>query len=87
MNKQPLPMEDAWLAYDRLFEDDRVALYGEPAEAEKHFRAFESTRTASPKVWADAWLLAVSEAAAGTVIRFDRALAARGAHCLLADDP
>ena len=33
---------------------------------------------------ADAWLLAVAEAAGGVLVTFDRALAARGAHCLLA---
>jgi predicted nucleic acid-binding protein len=36
-----------------------------------------------PKLWADAWLLAFAAAAGGTVVTFDRALAARGAHCLL----
>jgi predicted nucleic acid-binding protein len=35
-------------------------------------------------VWADAWLLAVAEAAGGVLVTFDKALAARGAHCLLA---
>ena len=38
---------------------------------------------ASPKLWAGAWLLALAQAARGTLVTFDRALAARGAHCLL----
>ena len=85
MNNQPLHMDDAWLAYDRLFEDERVALYPEPAGVEPHFRQYASGRVPSPKRWADAWLLAVARAAEGTLITFDRALAARGARCLLPD--
>jgi uncharacterized protein len=84
MKQKPLTMDEAWRAYDRLFEDERVALYPEPAEVEKHFRKYTSGPTASPKRWADAWLLAVAHATQGTLITFDRALAARGAHCLLA---
>jgi predicted nucleic acid-binding protein len=78
-------MDEAWRAYDRLFEDDRVAFYPESAEVEKHFREYASGPTASPKLWADAWLLAVARAAGGTLITFDRALAASGARCLLPD--
>jgi predicted nucleic acid-binding protein len=43
----------------------------------------EPRSTASPKLWADAWLLAVAKAARGTLVTFDRALAAHGARCLL----
>jgi predicted nucleic acid-binding protein len=39
--------------------------------------------SASPKPWADAWVLAQAEAASGVLVTFDKALAARGAHCLL----
>ena len=85
MKHEPLTMDEAWRAYDRLFADDRVAFYAEPAEVEKHFRKYASGPTASPKLWADAWLLAVAQAAAGTVVTFDRALAAHGARCLLQD--
>jgi predicted nucleic acid-binding protein len=34
-------------------------------------------------VWADAWMLAHASAAGGVLVTFDKALAARGAHCLL----
>lgn len=83
MKNQPLTMDEAWHAYDRLFEDDRVGFYAEPAEVENRFRDYASGPTASPKRWADAWLQAVAAATGGTLITFDRALAARGAHCLL----
>jgi len=83
MNGQPLHMDAAWAAYDRLFEDERVVFYPEPAGAETRFREYASGSVAAPKLWADAWLLAVAHAAPGTLITFDRALAARGARCLL----
>ncbi len=83
MDGKPLSMEDAWRAHDRFFEDDRVVFVPEPVEVGTHFREYASGTTASPKRWADAWLLAFAQAAAGTVVTFDRALAARGAHCLL----
>lgn len=83
MNGKPLIMAEAWHAYDRLFEDDRVVFVAEPPGIETRFREYSSGRTASPKLWADAWLLAFTQAAGGTLITFDRALASRGAHCQL----
>jgi len=83
MDGKPLGIDDAWQVYDRLFQDDRVIFIPEPAEAERHFRKFASGRAASPKLWADAWLLAFAKAAEGTLVTFDYALGARGAHCLL----
>jgi hypothetical protein len=83
MGGKPLTMTEAWRVHDRLFDDDRVAFVAEPASVEQHFREYSAHLTASPKVWADAWLLAFAEAAEGTLVTFDRALAPRGAHCLL----
>ena len=51
----------------------------ESAEVDRQFREQASGGTASPKLWADAWLLAFAVAAAGEVVTFDRALATRGA--------
>ncbi len=83
MDGKPLTMAEAWLAYDRFLDDDRVIYVAESPGVEAKFRRATSGKTASPKVWADAWLLAVAEAAGGVLVTFDRALAARGAHCLL----
>ncbi|HUI43560.1 MAG TPA: TA system VapC family ribonuclease toxin [Terriglobia bacterium] len=83
MNGKPLSMDQAWRAYDRLFEDDRVALFPEPEGVESRFREHARGRTASPKLWSDAWLLAFARAAGGTLVTLDRALAAHGAFCLL----
>jgi hypothetical protein len=83
MDGKPLSMGEAWRVYDGLFRDERVALAPEPSGIDIRFRQHTSGRRASPKVWADAWLLAFAEALEGTVITFDRGLAARGASCLL----
>lgn len=83
MGGEPLSIAQAWKVHDRFYDDDRIAFVAEPPEIETHFRRYTATRTASPKIWSDAWLLAVADAAGGTVITFDKALRARGAHCLL----
>jgi uncharacterized protein len=82
MDGKPLGMKDAWQVYDGFFADDRVVFVPEPHDVETHFRHYTTARTASPKLWVDAWLLAFARAVEGTVVTFDRALAARGAHCL-----
>lgn len=83
MDGQPLGMDEAWRVHDQLYADDRVVLLPEPVDVEAAFRQYTSGGTAAPKRWADAWLLAVASSGMGTLITFDRALAARGAHCLL----
>jgi hypothetical protein len=83
MNGRPLGMAEAWDTYDRLFADERVTFHPEPAGAETRFREYAFGKLPSPKLWADGWLLAVAEAADGTLITFDRSLIAHGAHCLL----
>ena len=83
MGGKPLGMDDAWGVHDRLFEDDRVVFVPEPVMVETGFRQYSAGRTASPKLWADAWLLALTRAADGTLVTFDRALAARSTRCLL----
>jgi predicted nucleic acid-binding protein len=83
MDSKPLTIAEAWRVYDRMYDDDRVTFVAEPADVEKRFREEAAGRTASPKIWADAWLLAMAEEAGGVLVTFDKALAGRGAHCLL----
>lgn len=83
MNGQALRMPEAWAAYDRMFSDDRVAFVNEPDGIEAAFRNYARKNHASPKLWADAWLLAFAECAGGTVITFDQELAARANHTVL----
>lgn len=80
---KPLTMAQAWRVHDRFYEDDRVVFLAEPPEIEVRFRAKSRQGVASPRLWADLWLLAVAEAAEGVLVTFDRALGARGALCLL----
>jgi hypothetical protein len=80
MNGRPLTMPAAWRVYDALFGDDRVAFVDEPSAIDAGFRHFTRSPNASPKLWADAWLLAFAEAAGGAVVTFDRALGSGSRH-------
>lgn len=75
-------MSSAWKA-DRLFEDDRVALLRKPDSLEPEFRKLSASPTASPKVWADAYLLAFAVQSHAQLITFDGALENRGALCIV----
>jgi predicted nucleic acid-binding protein len=66
MDAKPLSINEAWRAYDRLFADERVVFMPEPPEVEKRFRQNARRRTASPKLWADAWLLALPSLRTGS---------------------
>jgi toxin-antitoxin system PIN domain toxin len=83
MNNRPLTMPEAWAAHDRLFADGRVAFLDEPPGLETRFRSHSRADSASPKLWADAWLVAFAEEAGGTIVTFDRPLAARAAQSIL----
>ena len=83
MDGKPLSINEAWRVYDRFYRDDRVTFVVEPSDVEKEFRVSASGHTASPKVWGEAWMLAMASAAGGVLVTFDKALGSRGAHCLL----
>ena len=83
MDGKPLTGAEAWQVYDRFYEDDRVAFLPEPPGVDQPFRNRAFGSAASPKVWADLWLLAVAQATEGILVTFDRTLASRGARCLL----
>ena len=82
MEGMPLSMSEAWEVHDRLFDDDRVGFFAEPPGLEQSFRQGSTSPTASPKVWADAYLLAFAAGHKGRLVTFDQALAKTGAHCL-----
>lgn len=87
MGGKPLSMNEAWRVHDRIYEDDRVTFVSEPPNVDRTFRERAVGRTASPKIWADAWLLAVAESAEGVLVTFDQALVSRGAISLLPKRP
>lgn len=82
MDGKPLTMSEAWTIYDKFFDDDRVIFLHEPIDVDPVFRQATNGRTSSPKIWADAWLLATCQTAGARLITFDRALSERGATCL-----
>ena len=80
MNGQPLGMSEAC---DKLFADERVAFLDEPRGFERRFRGHTTQKKSSPKLWADAWLLAFVELAEARLVTFDQALAARCKNAVL----
>lgn len=59
----PLSNRQAWSVFDRFLADDRVALrLDEPPGLEQRWREFAAPRTASPKLWMDAYLAAFAVA-------------------------
>jgi toxin-antitoxin system PIN domain toxin len=71
-------MAEAWRLWDRIWADDRVVFVPEPEDIEKEFRARSRMPSRSPKVWADAYMLAFTTVAGLKLITFDRALKSRG---------
>lgn len=74
MGDEVMTQPEAWIAYDRWQQDDRVELMNEPAALERRFRTL--TRLASPatKDWADSYLAAFAMSGELMLVTFDRAL-------------
>ena len=76
-------MTEAWALWDRVWADTRVSFLPEPANIEKDFRAYSRLSSPSPKVWADAYLLAFAAVAGLKVVTFDHALKGRAVDILV----
>jgi hypothetical protein len=76
-------MAGAWELLDNIQADDRIAFLTEPEGLERELRSHSKPTTRSPKVWADAYLLAFASASGLKLITFDRALKGRGADVLV----
>lgn len=74
MGKDVKTMSDAWHLWDRAWADTRVAFLDEPEGLEDNFRKRSRLPSHSPKVWADAYLLAFASAAGLKFVTFDSAL-------------
>lgn len=83
MREDTRSMAGAWKAWDQLAADSRVSFISEPATLEDEFRTRSSLPSPSPKVWADAYLLAFASAARVGLVTFDRSLRSRGADLLV----
>lgn len=83
MGKDTKTMSQAWSVWDRIWADSRIAFLPEPDELEKKFRSRSRLSSHSPKVWADAYLLAFAAVAGLKLVTFDRALQVRGVDVLV----
>lgn len=72
-------MAEAWTLWDKVCADDRIALLAEPEAIEPEFRRFSALHSSSPKVWADAYLVAFAAVAGLKLVTFDRGLRSLGA--------
>jgi uncharacterized protein len=67
-----MTQEEAWGAYDRWLEDERVGFLDEPAGLESPFRALTRSRHSAPKDWADSYLASFAVASQLTLVTFDQ---------------
>jgi uncharacterized protein len=82
-SSEAMNQTQAWQAYDRWLEDERVSFLEEPPGLERIFRTLTRQRRPAPKDWADSYLSAFAAASQLSVVTFDRALGKRSAHCLV----
>lgn len=75
-------MVGAWKLWDAVTADSRITLLPEPG-LDIEFRGLSQLPSRSPKVWADAYLLAFASAAGLTLVTFDRSLRSRTADVLV----
>ena len=76
-------MSQAWSLWDRVWADGRIAYLAEPDGLENEFRLHSRLPSSSPKVWADAYLLAFANVVGLRLVTFDRALRVRGVDVLV----
>ena len=71
---KPLTNAAAWSAYESLLADDRIEFAAkEPPGIDDRWKQLAAKRTASPKLWMDAYLAAFALAGRFTVVTNDRA--------------
>lgn len=76
-------MKGAWDIWDRIASDERIKFLSEPEDLDVLFRKHSRLAAASPKVWADAYLLAFAQASGLKLVTFDKALGRRGVESFL----
>lgn len=76
-------MSEAWALLDQIYVDERVAFLPEPDAIDREFRRLTSLASASPKVWADSYLLAFAATAGLRLVTFDQSLQSKGPNVLV----
>lgn len=74
MGDEAMTQPEAWAAYDRWQQDERVELMDEPSGLELRFRSLTRLRHSAAKQWADSYLAAFAATGQLTLVTFDRAL-------------
>ena len=77
MGDEVMTQPEAWAAYDRWQQDDRVELMNEPTGLEPRFRTLTRRPNPATKDWADSYLAAFAASGELTLVTFDRALRAK----------
>ncbi|MEX2261215.1 MAG: TA system VapC family ribonuclease toxin [Bryobacteraceae bacterium] len=83
MSADVCTMAGAWQIWGKIAADERIAFLAEPEGIEPRFRGHSQLASASPKVWADAYLLAFAQTAGLKLITFDRALGTHAAEAVV----
>lgn len=83
MGNDAKSMSEAWSLWDQIWADNRIAFLPEPDDLEKEFRSPSRVASRSPKVWADAYLLAFARMAALKFVTFDHRLQSEGVDMLV----
>jgi len=83
MGKDARTMSEAWSLWDRIWADTRIVFLPEPDDIEREFRSRSRLSSRSPKMWADAYLLAFAAAAGLKLVTFDGALKSHGVDVLI----
>ena len=83
MGSDTRTMAEAWNSWDQLLAETLNEFLPEPQTLEQEFRSRSRLSSRSPKVWADAYLLAFATAAGLRLVTFDRAFSLRGGDVLV----
>lgn len=75
MGVDVMNQQQAWQAYWRWFEDERIEFYREPEapEFDRLLQQFSTKTRPSTKLWADAYLAAFAKVSGLTIVTFDQA--------------
>ncbi|HEX5140507.1 MAG TPA: TA system VapC family ribonuclease toxin [Dehalococcoidia bacterium] len=71
---EPLTNAHAWDAYEALIRDNRIALrVDDPPGLDRRWKEYSQRRTASPKLWMDAYLAAFAQTTGYRLVTTDGA--------------
>lgn len=83
MQRDTLTQKECWRVFDEWINSGEAILVAEPDGLDANLRIRTTEKSATPKVWADAYLAAFSETANLTLVTFDKALATKTSDAVL----